>query len=80
MNSTVPFYACEHGTPGGCNFCRVTVIPIATESPTRADLVAQANELRKALERVIEYHVPKINPLADAAILSARAVLGKVPA
>jgi len=35
-----------------------------------ADLVA-------ALELVVEYHVPKINPLSDSAILSARAALAK---
>lgn len=30
-----------------------------------------SNKIKQALERVIEYHVPKINPLSDAAILSA---------
>ena len=36
-----------------------------------------APELLEALERIIEYHVPKINPLLDASILSAQSAINK---
>lgn len=38
----------------------------------------QRDELLAALERTVEYHVPKVNPLSDAADLSARAAIAKV--
>lgn len=41
-------------------------------------LVAQRDELLKALELLVEYHVPKVNPLSDAAELSAKAAIAKV--
>lgn len=37
----------------------------------------QPDEVLAALERVVEYHVPRVNPLSDAAVLSALAVIAK---
>ena len=42
-----------------------------------ARLIAAAPDLLEALEKVIDYHVTGINPLSDAAILSARAAIAK---
>lgn len=45
---TVPYYACEHGIPGGCNWCRATV---TTE---RDALRAEVERLREALQYIAE--------------------------
>lgn len=43
-----------------------------------ARLIAAAPDLLAWLERVIDCHVPGINPLSDAAILGAREIVAKV--
>ncbi len=47
------------------------------ETIANAHLIAAAPDLLAALERVIDCHVTGINPLSDAAILSARAAIAK---
>lgn len=42
-----------------------------SEQRANAKLIAAAPKLLKALQLVVEYHVPKINPFSDASILSA---------
>lgn len=47
------------------------------EAMANARLIAAAPDLLAALEKVIDYHVTGINPLSDAAILSARAAIAR---
>lgn len=45
------------------------------ESEANARLIAAAPKLLEALEKVIDWHVPQINPGSDAAILLAKAAI-----
>jgi len=57
---------------------RGVCIPLVQTTEDIEKLQRDRDELLAALERVVEYHVPKINPLSDAVILSARAVIDKM--
>ena len=52
---TVPYYACEHGTPGGCNWCRTVdksmFEKVAAERDTlRANLDAEQSEHQRCMD------------------------------
>ena len=59
------------------NVCSMIEGKAAQELQANARLIAAAPDMLAALALVIDYHVQGINPLADAAILSARAAVNK---
>ena len=64
---TVPYYACEHGTPGGCSWCR------AVDQSRKQTLELDA--MRAALEETLRALF--VHEGNSEAVMRARAALTK---